>query len=79
MLVNHVPRLMHQPKWFQSDCDIKVCDIVLFIKHESVITSKYQYSMIHEVLPNQDGIIRKVVVKYRNDQENINTFTMHPV
>ena len=35
--------------------------------------------MIHEVLPNQDGIIQKVVVKYRNDQENVNTFTMHAV
>ena len=42
-LVNHVPKLMHQPKWFQSDCGIKVCDTVLFIKHESTITSKYQY------------------------------------
>ena len=28
-LVNHVPKSMHQPKWFQSDHDIKVCDIVL--------------------------------------------------
>ena len=56
--VNHVPKLMHQPKWFQSDRDIKVCDTVLFIKHESTITSKYQCGMIHEVLPNRDGIIR---------------------
>ena len=39
-LANHVPKLMHQSKWFQSDCDIKVCDIVLFIRHESTITSK---------------------------------------
>ena len=34
------------------DHDIKVCDIALFIKHESTITSKYQYGMIHEVLPS---------------------------
>ena len=78
-LVNHVPNLMHQPKWFQSNCYIKVCDIVLFIKHESTITSKYQYGMIHEVLPSRDGIIQKVVVKYRNDQENVDRFTTHAV
>ena len=78
-LVNHVPNLMHQPKWFQSNCYIKVCDIVLFIKHESTITNKYQYGMIHEVLPSRDGIIQKVVVKYRNDQENVDRFTTHAV
>ena len=58
------------------DGDIKVCDIVLFIKHESTITSKYQYGMIHEVLPSRDGIIRKVVVKYSNDQEIVDRFTI---
>ena len=56
-LVSHVPKLMHQPKWFHSDRDIKVCYIVLFKKHESAITSKRQYGMIHEVLPSQDGVI----------------------
>ena len=35
--------------------------------------------MIHEVLPSQDGIIQKVVVKYRNDQENVDRFTTHAV
>ena len=35
--------------------------------------------MIHEVLPSRDGIIRKVVVKYRNDQEIIDRFTTRAV
>ena len=30
--------------------------------------------MIHEVLPSQDGIIRKVFVKYRNNQEIVDRF-----
>ena len=63
--------LMHQPKWFQSDRDINVRDTVLFVKHESTVASKFQYGMIHEVLPSRDGIIRNFVVKYRNDQENV--------
>ena len=65
---------MHQPKWFQSNRDIKECDIVLFIKHESTITRKY-----HEVLPSRDGIIRKVAVKYQNDQENVDRFIARAV
>ena len=78
-LVNRVPKLMHQPKWFQQDRNIKVCDIVLLMKHEITITSKYQYAMIHEVLPSRDGIIRKVVVRYRNDQEIVERFTTRAV
>ena len=35
--------------------------------------------MIHEVLPSRNGIIQKVVVKYRNDQENVDRFTTRTV
>ena len=35
--------------------------------------------MINEVLPSWDDINRKVVVKYRNDQENVDMFTTHAV
>ena len=76
-LVNHVLKLMHQPKWFQSDRDLKVCDFVLFIKRESKIARKYQYGMIHEVLPSRDGTIRNIFVKYRNDQENGDSFSVY--
>ena len=78
-LTSHVPKLMHQPKWFQSDRDIKICDIVLFIKKDGSIASTYQYGMIHEIEPSKDGLIRKVVVKYRNDNENIGRFTTRAV
>ena len=54
-------------------------DIALFIKNESTITSKYQYGIVHYVLPNRDVIIRKAVVKCRNDQENLDSFTIHAV
>ena len=40
--------LMYQPKWFQSD----------HIQHKSIITNKYQYGMVHEVLLSQDSIIK---------------------
>ena len=78
-LTSHVPKLMHQPKWFQSDRDIKICDIVLFIKKDGSIASTYQYGMIHEIEPSKDGLIRKVVVKYRNNNENVDRFTTRAV
>ena len=33
-MISHVPRLMDQPKWFNSDKDVKVGDIVLFRKND---------------------------------------------
>ena len=44
-LISHVPKLMHHPKWFQTDRDIKVGDIVLFLKQENQLSSTYQYGM----------------------------------
>ena len=70
---------MHQPKWFQSDRDIKICDVVLFIKKEGSISSTYQYGMVHEIIPSKDGLIRKVVVKYRNNNECVDRFTTRAV
>ena len=70
---------MHQPKSFQPDCDIKVRDSALFVKHGSAFKSKYQHGMMHKVAPSRDGIIWKVVAKYRNDQENVDRFTTSAV
>ena len=35
--------------------------------------------MVHEAVPSRDGIFRKVVVKYRNNQENVDRFTTRAV
>ena len=45
-LINHVPKVIHQPKWFHQDRDIMVGDIVLFLKNDSVLCSTYQYGII---------------------------------
>ena len=33
-MISNVPRLMDQPKWFNSDGDVKVGDIILFKKSD---------------------------------------------
>ena len=78
-LVNHVPVLMYHPRWFYSHHNIKVCETVLFIKHESAIASKHQYGMIHIVLSSRAGTIWKVFVKHRNEPENVARFTTSAV
>ena len=74
-LVSHVPKLMTQPKWFNSDRDLKEGDVVLFLKHESEISSHYQYGIVEAVEVGRDGKVRKVSVRYRNHNESINRTT----
>ena len=79
-LISHIPKLLQQPKWFHTERDTKICDIVLFLKQEgSIISNNYQYGMIHEIIQSKDGIIQKVVVKYRNHNENTDQFTTRAV
>ena len=69
-LVSHVLKLMDQPKWFKTDRDLAVGDIVLFLKNEDDFRGKYQIGMVHDIERTRDGVIRKVWVSYRNHQEN---------
>ena len=61
--------LMHQPKWFKSDEDIQVGDVVLFLKSDKEFEKQYQYGMVKDVKLNIDLKIRKVKVEYRNHNE----------
>ena len=45
------------------------------MKNESVITQTYQCGMVTSVSAGQDGVIRKVNVKYRNQTENVDRET----
>ena len=78
-LISHAPKLMHQPKWFISDVDIKVGDIVLFLKNEGSISNVYQYGKIIEVIRSNDDKIRKVKVEYQNSNENVKRTTFRSV
>ena len=74
-LISHVPNLMEHPKWFDSDKDLQVGDIVLFLKNENGLSSDYQYGMINKVNVSIDGKIRSVDVKYRNHNESTDRIT----
>eukprot|EP00794_Sanderia_malayensis_P006911 gene6911-biopygen5645 len=74
-LTTHVPNLVARPKWFNSDTDLKVGDVVLFLKQESVLCNTYQYGMVDEVERGRDSRIRCVNVRYHNASENCKRLT----
>ena len=74
-LISHVPKLMHHPKWFQTDRDVKVGDVILFSKKENQLSSTYQYGMISDLSRSSDDKIRKATVRYRNSTEAVDRFT----
>jgi 3-deoxy-D-manno-octulosonic-acid transferase len=50
-------------------------DIVLFLKQESSISSNYQYGVVDNVEAGRDGKVRKIKLRYRNHNENVDRFT----
>ena len=48
---------------------------MLFLKHGSLLSKTHQYGMITNIEYGEDGIVRRVDVKYRNASENVNRST----
>ena len=69
-LVSYVPTLVEQPKWFSSDRDVAVGDVVLFLKSEKEFDLQYQYGIVATTYEGRDGLIRAVDVEYQNVGEN---------
>ena len=78
-LTSYVPLLMDRPKWLTSDNDIKIGDVVLFLKSEKEFERLYQYGLIHAVIVGKDGNIRKVEVEYQNHNENVKRYSIRGV
>ena len=62
---------MLQPKWFKSDENPKIGDVILFLKSEKEFDKQYQYGMISDVLKTRDGRIRKLEIEYMNHNEKV--------
>ena len=65
-----------QPKWFKSDRDTKVGDVVFFRKDEaSPLKGSWTVGSIEVVERGRDGLIREVWIRYVNASENTPRFT----
>ena len=64
-----------QPKWFKNDRDMKPGDCVFFRKQDGKLEGDWQLGLVQEVVRSQDGVIRRVEIKYCNASENAPRFT----
>ena len=69
-LVTAVPKLVPQPKWFRDSGGVRVGDVVLFKRRDSVISGVYQFGMIQSIKESSDRATRTVVIRYRNAEED---------
>ena len=69
-MISYVPTLMEQPKWYKSDRDVKVRDVVLFMKKEKEYAGYYQYGMLKKIEVGKGGEVRSAIVEYQNHNED---------
>ena len=74
-LMEYVPTLMTQQKWFKTDPKLSVGDIVLMKRAEKELETSYRYGKIKELKYSQDGIARSAVVEYQNAEEQVKRTT----
>ena len=71
-----VPKLMFIPKWFKTDKDLEVGNLVYFKKDpDTAFDTKWVIGVIDDVTRGRDGLIRMVRVKYFNGLNNTPQFT----
>ena len=76
--VFYFPSLVIQPKWHHEKRDMLVGDIVI-IQDSKLPRGKWKLGCISEVISGMDKRIRRVTVKYRNDNSKSFTFVQRPV
>ena len=59
-----------QPKWFKSDRDTEVGDVVFFRKREGKLDGPWQLGIVEETTSSRDGKIRRVEIRYYNESES---------
>ena len=74
-----VPKLIPQPKWFKDGVELKVEDVVYFQTTESELSSSWTVGQVDSVIKSRDGVVRRVVVRYYNHNENVPRFTERAV
>ena len=67
--VTMVPKLIPSPKWYKTDPELKIDDVVFFRKVDNDISSKWMVGQIDSVQRGKDKVIRRIVVRYKNASE----------
>ena len=78
-LVSYVPEIIKVTKWFKTDEQLKVGDVVLFLKSEKAFECQYQYGLVKHVYQSRDGFVRKAEIEYQNHNEKTTRTTRRGV
>ena len=70
-----VPKLMKLNKWFNNKGMLSVDDVVYFQKSEDDLSSNWILGIVEDVIKSKDDVVRKVVIKYQNANENVSRTT----
>ena len=74
-----VPKLLERPQGTYGDRNLQTGDVVLLPQGDSKLSGHYQFGIVDQAEPSDDGIVRKVTVKYRNCSENKDRYTRRSV
>ena len=75
-LISYVPTLIERPKWHESAREIKVGDVILFLKSVQEFDLRYQYGLVSSAKRGRDGYVRKIEVEYQNHNEQVKRKTI---
>ena len=65
-----VPKVMVQPKWYNSDKDVRVGDLVYFQEKEGKANEPWTIGRVEQIIrSDRDNLIRRAVIKYQNHGE----------
>ena len=79
LLTSFIPSIMERPKWHNTDHDVNIGDVVLFLKTEQEYDQQYQYGIVRSVHKVSDGYIRRVGVEYQTNGERVKRITQRGV
>ena len=66
-LISYVPTLVERPKWHKTDREVKIGDIVLFLKSDREYDLQYQYGIVSAIFHSKDGYVRRIEIEYRKE------------
>ena len=75
----YVPKLMAKKHGFRNDRDLKPSDLVYFRKSEGELSGSWLIGRVEQVVRGRDGVIRRVIVAYRNANETVSRYTERSV
>ena len=74
----YFPSVVAQSKWHHEKRDMQVGDIVI-IQDSKLLRGQWKLGYVAEVIPGRDNRIRRVTVKYKNENSKSFTFIQRPV